>query len=85
MSDSNKKELYALPLEMPDDIGMLWWDGRTRVNMMVDRHLENAMLKLQGLGKSRYDAPDELRRQWLSILSTEFARRRREFLATKIA
>lgn len=83
MSKSN--ELYLLPLEMPDDIGMLWWDGRTRVNMMADRHLENAMLKLQGLGKSRYDAPDELRRQWLYILSTEFARRKSERHATKIA
>jgi len=81
MSKSN--ELADIPPETPDDIGELWWDERTKVSMMVNRHLENAMLKLQGLGKTKYDAEDGLRRKWLYILATERDRRGRERHATK--
>lgn len=69
------KSLNTLPDSIPEEIWNIWWDERTKVGMMNDKHLENALLKLQGLGKEEYDAPDELRRQWLTILVKEKSRR----------
>lgn len=73
-----------IPDNLPEDLGDLWWDERTKISMMADKHIENAINKLMGLGKTKYDMPDELRRRWVSILSMVRAQRLRESRATKV-
>lgn len=76
-------ELSPVP-DQYTDTSSLWWDERTKVSMMADKHIENALVKLQGLGKTQYDSPAELRRAWIEILVTERAKRAREKRATKV-
>jgi len=52
--------------------------------MMADKHLENALIKLQGLGKEPYEGEPELRTRWISVLRLEQIKRASEARATKI-
>ena len=67
-----------------EEISDLWWDERTKVSMMADKHLENALIKLQGLGKEPYEGEPELRTRWISVLRLEQIKRASEARATKI-
>lgn len=65
------------------DISQIWWDGRLKVGMMADKHLDNALNKLMGLGLSEYE-DKELTNRWIQILSMEKLKRLRLRKASKV-
>lgn len=64
----NYKELEA---KIPN----LWWDERTKVGMMNDKHLANAINKLQGNSVEQYEGSDGLKSKWIYALKLEQIRR----------
>lgn len=59
-----------------------WFDEASKVSMMPDKRIENALLKLQGLGKTSYNAEPELRSRWIWALRLEQMKRADEARAS---
>ena len=77
--------LNQIPEEPIEDISQLWWDERTKVGMMDDKHLQNALLKLQGLSlKGSYIGEPELRSKWIEVLRKEQLKREHMRRAAKV-
>lgn len=86
-----ERELNKLTDEQIEDIASgkinpstLWWDEATRVDMMADRHLENAINKLKGLGKSTYIGDSDTKKNWIYVPELEQDKRKKDRLATKV-
>jgi hypothetical protein len=78
----NKKELRQLQ-QIPsdfDDVSNLWWDERIKVAQMSDKHLDNAIQKLERC-EYEYDS-ETLRLRWIALLKIEYFKREHERLAT---
>lgn len=76
LSEVDQITLQALSYrELVEKVSDIWWDERTKVGMMDDKHLANAINKLQGYAKEQYEGSDELKAKWIYILRLEQEKR----------